>query len=357
MDLNYRPWKREVQPHLRGGLLALAAAALFGASAPLCKLLLPQSGPLVLSALLYLGAAAGLSLFKLFPGGRRPEAPLCLADLGLLTGIVAFGGIVGPVLMLLGLERVSALAGSLLLNLEAPFTILVAVTLFGEHLGWRETGAALLVVLGGALLGYKSGELGVDWLGWIAIAGACLSWGIDNNLSQRLSIRDPVAVVRIKTCGAGACTFIIALATGHALPQGSLLAMALILGALSYGLSMVLAMRSFRILGAAREVAYFATAPFIGAVLSVPIFGELPSATGLVATGLMATGILLLLREQHYHTHTHEGLEHEHLHVHDEHHSRHHQGPLTQSHSHPHRHETLTHGHPHVSDVHHRHPH
>ena len=346
--------------HRRGGAYGLAAAALFGASAPLSKLLLPNTGPLVLSALLYLGAGVGLSLYRTLPGVRSRalrEAPLRRADAALLGGIAALGGVVAPLLMLTGLARVSGLAGSLLLNLEAPFTILIAVVAFREHLGRRAAAAALLIVLGAAALGAGLGELRASWIGVLAIAGACLCWAVDNNLSQRLSLRDPLAVVQVKTLGAGACTLAVVLAIGQPAPDLRAAGPALLLGSLSYGLSLILDMKALRVLGAAREAAYFATAPFLGALLSIPLLGDRPGPADAAAAGLMIAGVALLRGERHRHAHTHEALEHDHLHEHDEHHPHEHDGPIAGPHAHPHRHERLTHDHPHVPDLHHRHEH
>lgn len=345
----------------RGAALGILAAALFGLSAPLSKLLLPASGPLVLAGLLYAGAGLGLLLFGLLqralPGARRVEAPISRRDLPLLAGVVLTGGLLGPVLMLTGLARLSAVAGSLLLNLEAPFTMLLAITVFREHLGRRELAAAAAIVAGALLLGYQPGSVGGDWLGVVAIAGACLCWAIDNNLTQRLSLRDPIAVVRVKAIGAGACNLCLAAILGHRPPAWEVTLPALALGAASYGASIVLDMYALRLVGAAREAAYFATAPFIGALAAVPIVGEALGAPTLIAGGLMALGVVLLLREKHGHEHVHAELEHEHVHVHDEHHQHQHEEPVVGPHSHVHRHERLIHDHPHVSDLHHRHEH
>lgn len=343
---------------MRGAACGLGAAALFGVSAPLAKKLLPATGPLMLAALLYLGAGAGLVLAALLKSRGQPEeARLRRTDVPALLGIIVAGGVVGPILMLYGLARVSGVAGALLLNLEAPFTILVAVSLFREHLGRRGVAAAVLIVAGAAVLGYRPGELHADWRGVLCIAGACLSWALDNNLTQRLSLRDPLVVVRIKALGAGACTLAIAVLFGERLPATSAVAPALVVGALSYGLSIVLDMYALRLLGAAREAALFATAPFLGAAAAVPLLGESLRVPDLSAMVLMALGVALLVTERHSHVHTHEELEHDHLHVHDEHHQHEHDGPFTEPHSHMHRHATLTHDHPHVPDVHHRHRH
>jgi len=314
----------------------------------------------VLAGLLYLGAGLGLSLAGL---ARRAddgrEARLRRADWAYLLGIIVLGGIAGPVLMLYGLERVSGFAGSLVLNLEAPFTMALAVVAFKEHLGPRGVLAAALVLAGAVVLTYAPGELGADWLGVLAIAGACLSWAIDNNLTQRLSLRDPVVVVRIKALGAGACTLGLALATGGKLPRANVLLPSLLVGVACYGVSIVLDMYALRLLGAAREAAFFATAPFLGAVAAIPLLGERPHATHVLSGALMAAGVVLLVRERHAHLHAHEALEHDHAHVHDEHHQHVHDGtePAVGRHAHVHRHAALVHDHPHVSDLHHRHRH
>ncbi|PTL84155.1 DMT family transporter [Vitiosangium sp. GDMCC 1.1324] len=353
-----------MSPELKGALMGLGAAALFGLSAPVAKLLLPTSGPLLLASLLYLGGGVGLSLTGVaarFRQGRAPhlEAPLERKDWPLLAGIILCGGMLGPVLMLVGLARLSGVATSLLLNLEGPFTILIAVLLFGEHLGRRAGLAAGFIFCGAAVLGLQAGEVRADWPGVLAVAGACLSWAVDNNLTQRLSLKDPVAVVRIKALGAGGCMLVLAIATGHPLPGARVVAAALALGAASYGLSIVLDMYALRLLGAAREAAYFATAPFLGALAALPLLGERLSLRELLGGAAMALGVVLLVRERHGHVHTHELLEHEHLHTHDAHHQHAHPGmaDVTEPHSHPHRHVPLTHDHPHVSDLHHRHKH
>jgi drug/metabolite transporter (DMT)-like permease len=346
---------------LRGALFGLTAAALFGASTPVAKLLLPGFSPLSLAGLLYLGAGIGLTAIRVFRRranvAARREAPLSRHDVGLLAGMIFAGGILGPVLMLIGLRRLSGVGASLLLNLEAPFTILIAITVFREHLGRRHLAAAFLVLLGAGVLSYGPERLRADWVGTLALAAACASWAIDNNLSQRLSLRDPVALAQVKTLGAGLFTFPLALATHQPVPALPAIAAALVLGSLSYGLSIVLNTYAQRILGAARQAAFFSTAPFVGAALAIPLLGERPTWTTGLAGLSMVAGVAMLLGERHSHLHVHEAMEHDHSHVHDEHHRHEHTGPITEPHAHPHRHEPMAHEHPHVSDLHHRHPH
>ena len=267
MDLTADNGHRQVQI---GSLYGLSAAALFGASTPISKLLLPGVSPLMLAALLYLGAAALISLFRVLSlarGQQSPEARIRRSDMPALCGVIGFGGVLGPVLMLFGLAQISALTGSLLLNLEAVFTIVLAVILFHEHLDVMSEVASAVIILGAALLSYEPGTVAGTSLGVLAIVAACLSWAIDNNLSQRLSLRDPVVIVQIKSAGAGLTSLVLALATGHVFPAPMFLFGALALGCLSYGASLICVMLALRHLGAAREAAWFSTAPFIGAGL------------------------------------------------------------------------------------------
>jgi len=251
---------------------------------------------------------------------------------------------------------VSGLTGSLLLNLEAPFTIALAVLLFREHLSFAEATAAALVVAGGALLGAR-GEWSAQVGGALAIAIACLAWAVDNNLSARLSLKDPVEILRIKAAAAAAFNLALAFFFAQRLPRLSTAVWGIALGSVSYGASLVLYLRAQRVLGAARQAAVFAAAPFAGALLAVPLLGDRPTLADAGAAGLMICGVVLLVRARHAHPHAHEAVEHEHEHVHDAHHQHTHDPPLVEPHSHPHRHEAFEHEHPHVSDAHHRHDH
>ena len=342
----------------RGALYGLIAAALFGISAPLAKALLGAMAPQVLAGLLYLGAGAALHLWRLARPASK-EAPVTRSDLPTLAGVVVSGGVLGPLLMLYGLSRVSGVAGSLLLNFEGVLTIALAVLLFREHVGAYGGLAGLLVIGGAALLKLEPGPAAVDTLGALSITTACLAWGIDNNLTQRLSLRDPFAVVRIKALAAGSFNLALGLLLGGTLPSTTVIGSALLLGAVSYGASVVLDAYALRLVGAAREAMYFATAPFIGVLAATLVLGERLRPLDLAAMALMALGVAALLRERHSHHHAHEPLEHDHVHVHDEHH-RHEHGPeisTAEPHAHPHRHGSLVHDHPHVPDAHHRHRH
>jgi len=342
----------------RYALVALAAAALFGASTPLAKLLQADITPGLLAGLLYLGSGAGLALVKLARVRRRAEPPLQAADVPWLAGAVASGGIAAPLLLMWGLAGASASGVSLLLNLEGLLTALVAALVFKEAVAGRIWLAACLMLAAGLLLGYDpQAGLGLS-LRTLAVIAACALWALDNNLTRRIAAADPVNIAMIKGLAAGGANTAAALAYGAQLPAALPLAAALLLGWLAYGVSLVLYILALRHLGSARAAAHFSTAPFLGAALSVSLLGE-PVGTGFgAAFVLMLAATWLVLTEQHGHAHVHEPLEHAHLHSHDAHHQHaHHGGEGPAPHSHPHRHEPLAHSHSHLPDTHHRHPH
>jgi drug/metabolite transporter (DMT)-like permease len=341
---------------VRGALFGFSAAFLFGLSTPIAKLLLPGSGPFMIAGLLYLGS--GLGLLVLAPlRGTSGEAPLGREDAGPLLGVVVAGGVVAPLLLMYGLGRLPGSTASLLLNMEAPFTIALAVLVFGESLAPREALGAGVVVLGAAALGSPGVLGGFQVVGALAVAGACLGWALDNNLSQRLALRDPVAVVRVKSLVAGAVNVVLALVLGERLPGGLALPGALATGLLGYGLSIALHLRAMREVGAARQSAFFATAPFAGACAAVPLLHEQVGLREAGAAVMMAIGVAVMVRSRHGHLHEHQGLEHDHAHVHDEHHLHEHAEAVVEPHAHRHRHAPLAHDHPHLPDAHHRHGH
>ena len=342
--------------------LALLSAVLFGISTPFAKLLLGDGlSPWLLAGLLYLGSGLGLGILQLMrkaSGAALAEAPLRRGDLPWLALVVLCGGIIGPLLLMLGLAMTAASTASLLLNLESLATMALAWVMFGEHVDRRLLLGAAAVLLGAVVLSWQGGPEGFGW-GAAAIAGACLAWGLDNNLTRRLSAADPVQIAFIKGLAAGAVNLVLALAAGARLPSAAAIGGAALIGFVGYGVSLVLFVLGLRHLGAARTGAYFATAPFIGAVVALALLRE-PVTIQLVVAGLlMAVGLYLHLAEAHEHQHVHEAFEHEHRHTHDEHHRHEHMpgDPAGEPHTHPHRHAPLVHKHPHYPDLHHRHGH
>jgi drug/metabolite transporter (DMT)-like permease len=321
--------------------------------------LLGDAAPQLLAGLLYLGSGAGLALPWLGRRRARREAPLRARDAPWLAGAIAFGGVIGPLLLMLGLDRTPASSASLLLNLEGVFTALIAWFIFRENFDRRVALGMMAIVAGGVVLSWEGRLEWGDVGGPLLIVGATLCWGIDNNLTHKVSAGDPVQVAMLKGLVPGSVNTVIAVALGASWPSPSRLGAALALGFLGYGVSLVLFVRALRELGAARTGAYFSSAPFVGAALSFIVFRERPTVLFAAGAALMALGVWLHLTERHAHEHAHEPTEHEHLHVHDEHHQHAHVpgDPPGEPHSHRHRHEPMVHAHPHYPDIHHRHPH
>jgi drug/metabolite transporter (DMT)-like permease len=348
----------------QGIAFALAAAVLFGASTPLAKLLLHQAAPALLAGLLYLGSGRGLLGFY---GARawlqrdrpRQRAGLTGADWPWLLGAIGAGGVAGPVLLMLGLALTPASTAALLLNLEGVLTSLLAWAVFREHVDGRIAGGMALIVAAGVLLSWEQApRLGLPW-GSLAIAGACLCWAIDNNLTRKVAASDAVQIACIKGLVAGSVNLGLALALGNALPPLSTALLAGLVGLGGYGFSLVLFVLALRQLGTARTGAYFSAAPFAGAALALLLLGESPGLVFWLAGGLMAAGLWLHLSERHEHLHHHAPQEHSHAHRHDAHHQHAHafEWDGKEPHVHPHRHEALSHSHPHAPDLHHRHTH
>ena len=345
-------------------LIALTSAALFGLSTPLAKLLLADVPPVALAGLLYLGSGIGLLTWRqarawIGRGRVTSEAPLARADWPWMAGAILAGGIIAPVLLMLGLERTSGAAASLLLNLEGLFTALLAWFVFHENFDRRIAIGFALIAGGGVLLSWEGEPLGGLPLGTLAIAAACLGWAIDNNLTQRVSASDPVQIAGIRGLVAGSVNLSLALLTGWQPTVTTALLAAPILGLFGYGISLTLFVWSLRHLGTARTGAYFSVAPFFGAAMALLILAERPGSAFWLAAIMMAIGVWLHISERHGHVHRHERLVHTHKHRHDEHHQHEHDASWdgAEPHTHPHAHEPLVHAHPHYPDLHHRHRH
>lgn len=344
-----------------GITFALASAILFGISTPLAKALVATISPLLLAGLLYAGSGVGLALVmgirRVSTRGSFVTVPR-IEEWRWLAAAIFFGGVLGPAALMYGLMTSAASTASLLLNLEAVFTALLAWFLFKENFDRRIALGMAAIVGGGALLAWVPGQRAGASLGLLLVAAACFCWALDNNLTRKVSASDAVMVACLKGLVAGAVNIALALVLGAKLPALPALGGAALVGFFGYGVSLVLFVLALRHLGAARTSAYFSVAPFFGAALSLLLVGE-PITWQLVVAGLlMATGVWLHLTERHEHLHRHEAQEHSHLHVHDEHHQHSHDSwDGAEPHTHVHRHAPLVHAHPHYPDLHHRHPH
>ena len=339
---------------------ALGAALLFGASTPLAKALLRDVSPVLLAGLLYLGSGIGLGLIRT-TRDRGWHIPMMASKEWLwLSLAIGFGGVLGPLLLMLGLTHTSAATASLLLNLEAVLTALLAWIVFRENTDRRIVLGMLLIVVGAVLLALPSPSqhVGLGW-GALLIAGACLCWALDNNFTRKVSASDALFIAGLKGLAAGIVNVVIALTLGARLPAMPVIGMAMTVGLLGYGISLVLFVLALRGLGSARTGAYFSTAPFIGAAIAILAFGEHASWMFWLAAALMGAGVWLHLTERHEHLHTHAPITHTHRHVHDEHHQHAHDFDWDghEPHTHEHTHAPLTHSHPHYPDIHHQHKH
>jgi drug/metabolite transporter (DMT)-like permease len=345
--------------HLWPGVpLALGSAALFGATAPLSKLLGQSLSPWLLAGLLYAGAGLGLLAVRLLFGSRN-ETPLQRKDWPWLGGAILFGGILGPVFLMFGIAKTTASAASLMLNFESVATMLIAWLVLRENVDRRLLLGAGAILAGALVLSWQGGF--VFDQGSMLIVLACLCWGIDNNLARQISAADPVESAMIKGLAAGAVNLTLAFSLGAALPSAPIIAASLFTGFICIGASLVMFMLALRHLGTARTAAYYAFAPFIGAALSVAVLSEPLTLQLMIAGALMAIGLWLHLAERHDHDHHHHALDHDHAHSHgvdqDGHHTHSHDQAVEGVHSHPHHHAPMQHRHVHYPDLHHRHEH
>lgn len=337
--------------------LALAAAILFGVSTPANKLLLAHFDPFQLAGLLYLGAALAM-VPQAVHGRRRPHArPLDGANRWRLAGAVFCGGVVAPVLLLAGLRQTSAATTSLLLNLEPAATALLGVLVFHDHLSPRGGMGVAGIAVAGAMLSWQGGWPSI--VAALLVAAACVCWGLDNQLMALIDGMTPSRSTLWKGGIAGAVNLAIGLSVAPFHGSSLSVVAALAVGAVSYGVSIALYITAAQHLGATRAQGVFASAPFIGAALSLMIFGDPVTTIQVVAAGALMVSVAGLVTGEHRHDHQHGAVEHIHSHRHDDGHHFHEHPELPPStrHTHRHNHQHLAHAHPHWPDLHHRHSH
>lgn len=344
-------------------LYALTAAVLFGASTPVAKILLGSLNPVLLAGLLYLGSGVGLAAWQIlnskFRKGPPPESRLKQGDFLWLSAAIAAGGVAGPILLMLGLRLMPASSASLFLNLEGVLTATLAWFVFKEHFDRRLVLGMAAITAGGIVLAMQDTTSGGLNLGVVAIAGACLAWAIDNNLTRKISAGDPIEIAKLKGLIAGVVNSALAFTAGASIPAAGAVVSACLVGLAGYGISLSLFVLALRHIGAARTSAYFSLSPFVGSLLSVVFLKDAATPYFLGAAGLMAIGTWLHVSEHHEHEHAHQPFVHEHSHVHDQHHQHEHDRGASdpEPHSHRHRHEPIIHSHPHYPDIHHHHEH
>jgi drug/metabolite transporter (DMT)-like permease len=350
--------------HRRAILYALASAALFGLSTPAAKVLLGTIHPAILAGFLYSGAGIGIGVLRrvsprVFGVPNAPQVPLQRNDVPWLAAAIAAGGVVGPLLLMFGLARTDAATASLLLALEGAATAIMAWFVFRENFDRRVALGMACLVAGALILAWSGTPSLHNLVGPLAILAACLAWGLDNNLTRKASLADPLQIAEWKGLVAGPVNILIGLSAGASIPLSFALLGAIVAGFFGYGLSLALYIVALRDLGAARTGAYFSTAPFLGAVVSVAVLGDNVTWALLAAGALMGLGVWLHVTERHEHEHIHDPMAHAHPHVHDEHHQHGHRpdDPVGEPHTHWHRHDRFKHAHPHTPDMHHVHRH
>lgn len=335
---------------------ALGAALLFGAGTPLAKWLLDVVNPWLLAGLLYLGSGVGLTLYRRVI--QAPAVRLPRNEVSWFAGAILAGGIVGPVLLMIGLTGMPASGASLLLNGEGLFTALLAWFAFKENFDRRIALGMGAIVAGAVVLSWPGEARFAGLWPTLAVLGACFAWGIDNNLTRKISLTDATWIASVKGLVSGAVNLILAFSLGASMPALPNLAGAMVVGFFAYGVSLALFVVGLRHLGTARTGAYFSVAPFFGALQAL-LMGESVTIQLLISGALMALGTWLHLTERHEHEHAHEEMTHDHEHVHDDHHQHKHDAPVAPGtmHSHLHWHNPLIHSHLHFPDIHHRHKH
>lgn len=344
-------------------LYALASAALFGIATPAAKSLLGSVDPIVLAGLLYCGAGIGVALLRrLVPAvlrSRAQEESLGRQDVPWLAGAIAAGGLAGPILLMAGLTRTDAAAASLLLTLEGAATALIAWFVFHENFDRRVALGMSCLIAGAVVLAWSGTPTMESVIGPLLIVGACVMWGLDNNLTRKISLADPLQIVELKGLVAGPVSLALGMWAGGSTPGLSTVLIAALVGFLGYGVSLALFVVALRYLGAARTGAYFSTAPFFGVAVAVIALRDPITVQLFAAGGLMGLGVWLHLTERHEHEHVHQPMKHAHSHVHDEHHQHRHssEDPAGEPHTHLHEHGRIKHKHPHVPDMHHVHRH
>jgi drug/metabolite transporter (DMT)-like permease len=346
-----------VTSSIRGGAwLAILAAVSFGITAPLVKIAGASAGPFVTAALLYLGAA-GVSLVGSRASAQEPPPRARHAPRLILVAVI--GAVVAPTLLAWGLQRTSATTASLLLNLEAIFTVLLGWAFYREAFGAQVALAVALVGGGSALLVVGQGAGGASsMIGTLAVATATLGWAFDNTLTRPLSDLDPRRIVLAKAGIGATLSLTISLLLRERLPTSTHALGLLGCGAVGYGLSLRFYLLAQRRLGAGRTGSIFALGPFVGVLVAWSIGDRQLSVTTVLAGLLFAAGIYLHVTERHRHPHRHAATAHEHAHRHDDgHHDHRHEPPFEGEHSHPHRHEAREHAHEHGPDLHHQHDH
>lgn len=339
---------------------AILAALLYGVSSPISKILLDKLPPTLIASLLYLGAGFGMltiNIIKACMKHEKSEARITRKEMPFIIGMIILD-IAAPIFLMIGLTMTTSSNAALLNNFEIVATSLIALLIFNETIGKRMWVAIILITISSIILSMSDMNSLSFSFGSLFVLLACLSWGLENNCTRMLSLKDPMQIVVIKGLGSGLGSLIIAFSTQVITKDWLYIFYTLILGFVAYGMSIFLYIKAQRDLGAARTSAFYATAPFIGVLVSWLVLQESISTSFIIAFCIMLLGSYFAVSEQHQHLHLHEVVTHEHKHNHhDGHHNHRHLYGLKKEHSHEHTHDGIEHSHVHLPDLHHKHSH
>jgi len=283
----------------RGAAFALVSALLFGGSTPLSKALVSDIHPVLLAGILYLSSGLGLLLLQLarhfLRAASRPTNPLGLTGSLWLAAAILSGGVVAPILLMIGLTLTPGSTAALLLNLEGVLTALLAWLAFRETFAPRLALGMASIVCGGVVLSWQGQPTWTVLFGPALVVSACLAWAIDNNLTRKVAFGDPMKISIAKGLVAGSCNVCVAIILGASQVNLHALTAASLVGFINYGISNVLFVLALRQLGAAGTAAYYSAAPFFGALIAIVLLGESVTTSLAIAAVLMGFGVTLQL--------------------------------------------------------------
>ena len=294
---------------------AILAAALYAISSPISKLLLEEIPPTLMASFLYLGAGLGMFIVDFISHKKykeKTEARLTKQELPFTIGMVVLD-IAAPIFLMVGLTTTSAANASLLNNFEIVATSLIALVIFKEHISKRLWVAIFLITVSSIVLSVEDISSFSFSFGSILVLLACVCWGLENNCTRKLSVKDPLEIVVIKGFGSGIGSLLVGFILGEQTNNITYVIVALILGFFAYGLSIFFYIYAQRYLGAAKTSAYYAISPFIGAGLSLIIFREIPTTSFVIALIIMIIGMFFASTEEHDHSQAHATEECTHL--------------------------------------------
>ena len=313
-------------------ILALLAAVFYAINTPFSKILLENIPPTFLAAFLYLGAGVGVGMMYLFHIKKEDKSErLTKHDLPYTVGMILLD-IVAPIFLMIGIKMGTASNASLLGNFEIVATTLIALLIFKEKVSGKLWIAIGFITLSSIVLSFEGIGSFQFSIGSLFVILATCCWGLENNCTRKISEKSTYQIVLLKGIFSGGGAFVIAVLLGEKIPEMKYIVMIMLLGYVSYGLSIFLYIRAQRNLGAAKTSAYYAVAPFVGSFLAFAVNGEKLAVEYFVGLAFMFIGTAFVVYDTmiknhlhgHMHTivHTHNGVTHTHviMHTHEHYH-------------------------------------